>query len=396
MLYAVSFKIKTYNSIHQSGLDLLPSDTYSISSNEKNPDAIICRSASLHTIDFPPSLKAIARAGAGVNNIPIETCSNNGVVVFNTLGANANAVKELVLASMIISSRNLSKGLQWVNSLDALSPSLDTIVEAQKKEFSGFELQHKTLGVIGLGAIGHKVANLGISLNMKVLGTDPFLSLENALQLSQQVQILKTIEEVLAQSDFISFHVAYSKHTHHLLNHKLLSKANPKVTILNFARKDIVDENAVLDFLYHNKLAQYISDFPSAKTLAHPRVISFPHLGASTQESEENCSRIAAMELKKFLENGTIEGSVNFPHCQLAPTLNTKFRLLVGNNNVANIVAKITQILGKNNINIEDMLNTHKELLAYNIIDIDKKLDESIVQEILSINEVCFSRFIQF
>lgn len=393
---SMQFKIKTFNTIYQSSLGLFPHDMYSVSEHEKEPDAIICRSADLHNIPFPPSLKAIARAGSGVNNIPVDRCTDAGLVVFNTLGANANAVKELVLASMLVSARNLFRSLEWVQSLNKDTSELDGLVEKSKKNFSGVELQNKTLGVIGLGAIGHKIANLGISFNMEVLGFDPYLSLENALQLSRQVVIVKSIEELIAKSDFITIHVGYTLANHHLIDGKLLSQCKKSAVVLNFARKDVVDEIAILSKLENDTLAQYICDFPSDSTLHHPRVICFPHLGASTSESEERCSNLVVLAIRNFLEKGIIQGSVNYPSCQLEATNETKYRLLIGNTNVANIVGQITHVLGNNSINIEDMINTHKSNLAYNIIDVDKVINASIVKEITNIPEVKFLRLIDF
>ena len=384
------FKIKTINTIHSTGLNSFSNNKYTISEDIDNPDAIILRSASLHNEEFPSSLKAIARAGTGVNNIPIDKCSDKGIVVFNTLGANANAVKELVLAGMVMSSRNLIQGSSWTQSLSKDVSNMDTLIEQNKKQFVGFELQNKTLGVIGLGAIGHSVANLGISLNMNVLGYDPFLSVHNAVKLSPQVAIAKTLEEIIAQSDFITIHVGYSEQTHHLINKKLLASCKKNATLLNFARKELVEEQAVINMLDKNILHKYICDFPSVNTLHNDNIIAFPHLGASTQESEANCSVLAAKAIQNFLEYGIIHGSVNYPNCSLPLHRETTTRLLVGNSNEANILAKITDILGKNNININNMINTHRGHNAYNIIDVNQEINEHIIKEISQMKEIYF------
>lgn len=384
------YHIKIYNTIHNSGLQLFPTENYSIGEDMDTPDAIICRSANLHEIKFPNSLKAIARAGTGVNNIPVDTCTEKGIVVFNTMGANANAVKELVFGGMVIGARNLGKAIHWINELDSSMPDLDAFTEKNKKLFSGFELKNKTLGVIGLGAIGHQVANLGAGLGMDIVGYDPFLSIDNALKLSRQITLVKNIDDIMSQSDFITIHVGYSDATHHLIRKDNLKFAKQSTIILNFARKLIVDEEAIIEQLDADKLGLYISDFPSEENINHPKILSFPHLGASTKESEENCATLAVTAIRKFLETGEIRGSVNFPDCALYATEGSMYRLLIGNKNVANIVGQITQFLGSNSINIQDMINTHKHEIAYNIIDVEQEINEEIIDKIKAIDGVYF------
>lgn len=382
------YKVKTYNKISIKGLERFPRDQYELSSDMGYPDAYILRSHKLHDEVFPESLKAIARAGAGVNNIPIEACSKKGIVVFNTPGANANAVKELVLAGMLLGSRGIVQGMQYAQSLSSISDATDMHkqLEAEKKRFAGSELAGKTLGVIGLGAIGSMVARMALSLNMEVLGYDPALSVDAAWRLPSQVEKMENIQALLAKSDYISLHVPAIEATHHLINEDKLKSVKTGAILLNFARESIVDPQAVVTSLETMQLGQYICDFPEPNLLGNEKVIAMPHIGASTQEAEENCAVMAADQLMDYLDNGNIKNSVNFPAVAMARA--GDHRITFANHNVAGVLGDVLSVFTRHQVNVIDMVNKSRGDLAYNIIDVEGELHEQVLQEIQSLEHV--------
>jgi D-3-phosphoglycerate dehydrogenase len=371
------------NKISPLGLDLFPRDKYEVASEIPNPDAILVRSADMHHTDIPASVKAIARAGAGYNNIPVQPCSEKGIVVFNTPGGNANAVKELALACLLISSRNVLGGIKWVKTIADKADQVPDLVEKEKSKFEGPELRGKVLGVIGLGAIGVMVANDAAALGMKVIGHDPYISVDAAWNLSREVSRADTLEGLLAKADYITLHLPLSDATKGLLNAEKFRFMKKGARVINLARGGLVVEADIISALTSDKLAWYITDFPSAELLACPRVISIPHLGASTPEAEDNCAIMAVQQIMDFLESGAIRNSVNFPRChldQLAP-----HRLVVSNQNIPNMVGQITTILAGSNINIAELINHHQEGLAYNIIDTEQKIPSEALEQINAI-----------
>ncbi|MFW5683373.1 MAG: phosphoglycerate dehydrogenase [Spirochaetota bacterium] len=380
------------NKIATKGLETLPTERFTIDDGAADPDAILVRSAKLHDEKFSPNLKAIARAGAGVNNIPIERCSENGIVVFNTPGANANSVKELVIAGMLLASRGIHEGLVWVRE-NARDGDLAAAVEKEKKRFAGIEIMGKTLGVVGLGAIGVMVSNAAAALGMRVIGFDPFISIESAWGLSRSVERARSLEHLLGSSDFVTIHVPLNGDTKGMVGAEQIAAMKEGCRLLNFARGGLVDESALLGALDSGRIARYVTDFPNAEVAAHERVLAVPHLGASTDEAEENCAVMAARQLRDYLEQGTITNSVNFPACQLAPTDHQ--RILIANRNIPNMVGQITTILANHSINILDLLNRHRGDLAYNIIDIDGNLTAEAVEQLRAIEGVIFVRTIQ-
>ncbi|WP_408010230.1 phosphoglycerate dehydrogenase [Pseudalkalibacillus sp. A8] len=365
--------IKTLNGIAASGLNVFNKDGFGIDNDSENPDAIVVRSYDMHSMEFGNNLKAIARAGAGVNNIPVEKCTECGIVVFNTPGANANAVKELVLTSLMASSRNLFTGISWVKSLESEGARIPELVEAGKKQFVGNEIKGKTLGVIGLGAIGALVANDALDLDMDVLGFDPFISVDTAWNLSRKIQRAMTIEQLFAESDYITVHVPLTDGTKGMFNKATFDIMKKGVNILNFSRGELVDETHMADALENGRVGKYITDFPSEKLLNVENVISIPHLGASTKESEENCAVMAARQTKEYLETGNIKNSVNFPNASLPYT--GKRRIAGFHKNVPNMVGQITSILSNHNLNIADMVNRSRGDYAYTMIDIDNQVN---------------------
>lgn len=395
----MSHSVKTYNSIQQCGLDVLAARGVAASSGEKTPDAILCRSAKLHEEPIADSVKIIARAGVGVNNIPVEACTARGIVVCNTPGANANAVKELVMAGMLICARNLREALAWTRELAEKPPAETTIsalVEKEKARFAGTELLGKTIGVIGLGAIGQRVCNMCVSFGMQVVGYDPYLSVDGALRLSRAVRRETSLAALCAAADYITIHVPYQKETKHLLNESLLSQCKKDAVILNFARDELVDADAVCRALDAKTLRAYATDFPSEKLIGHPSVVNMPHLGASTEESEQNCAVMASEQIVQYLQLGNIVNSVNFPDCSMDRGPDTAARLLIGNYNKQNVVARISSTLGELGVNIETMLNKHKDEVAYNIIDMSKPLDEAAVKKISALENIIFVRQLVF
>lgn len=371
--------IKTLNAISESGLKIFNSDHYKIDNDSENPDAIVLRSFNMHSYEFGSNLKGIARAGAGVNNIPVDKCTEAGIVVFNTPGANANAVKELVLTTLMASSRNLFDGIAWTKGLADEGDQIPKLVEAGKKQFVGKEIKGKTLGVIGLGAIGARVANDALELEMDVIGFDPFISVDLAWNLSRNVQRAMTLEQLFANSDYITVHVPLTNDTKGMFNSETFAIMKDGVHILNFSRGELVNENDMAAALESGKVGKYITDFPNENVLKMKNVIPIPHLGASTAESEENCAIMAARQLKDFLETGNIKNSVNFPNAILEYT--GKRRVAVFHKNVPNMVGQITSAISSYNLNIADMVNRSRGGYAYTMIEID--IDEKVIGDIV-------------
>jgi len=385
-------KILTLNNISVAGLDRLPRDTYEVSSECSAPDAIILRSYKMHDMEITDSLKAVGRAGAGTNNIPIDKMSAKGVAVFNTPGANANAVKELVIAGMLIGCRNLCQAWNYTRALEGDNASISKAVEQGKKDYAGFELPGRTLGVVGLGAIGRYVANAALDLGMNVIGYDPGITVEGAWQLSSTVQKAASIEELLSKVDFVTFHVPLIEATKKMINAERIKVMKDNVIILNFARDGIVDDAAVLEALNTKKVYAYVCDFPSNEIKDHERVVSLPHLGASTVEAEDNCAIMVAEQVRDYLENGNVLNSVNFP--QVKMERNGSHRITVVNSNVPNMVGQISTALASADLNIVDMLNKSRAELAYTIIDVDAEPSQSVVDEIKAIDGVLTVRVI--
>lgn len=371
------FEIKTYNAIAPEGLKLLNADQFVLNSGA-NPDGIILRSEKLHGMEFPEGLKAIARAGAGVNNVPVEECSEAGVVVFNTPGANANAVKELVLAAMIMAARPIKEGLDWVQTLSG--DDVEKQVEKGKSQFAGTEISGKTLGVIGLGAIGAMLANDAFRLGMEVIGYDPYVSVETAWNINRRVQKAASIDEVLAKADYISIHVPVNGETKGMVDAAFLAQMKDNAVLLNFARGELVNTADMLAALKEKSIRKYVTDFADEALLHNDDIIVMPHLGASTEEAEVNCAIMAAQTLKYFLETGNIVNSVNFPGVDIA--MHSPIRITVINKNIPNMVGQISSGLAKYFINIEDILNRSRGNYAYTVIDI-AETDEAILAEVV-------------
>jgi len=380
------FKVLTLNNIAVAGLRHFPRDRYEVASEISHPDAIMLRSHDMHGMDIPDTVAAIGRAGAGVNNIPIEAMSRRGVPVFNAPGANANAVKELAVAGMLIAARNISNARDYVKTLTEEGAALGKAVEAGKKQFLGFELQGKTLGVIGLGAVGVEIANVALSLGMKVVGFDPAITVKRAWQLSSGVQQVDTLDRLFKESDFITAHVPLIDATRGMINAERLQLMRDGGVIINFARGGIVDDAAVLRALDSGRLHAYVSDFPTPELIAHAKVVALPHLGASTSEAEENCAIMVAENVKDYLENGNVRFSVNFPEVFI-PRLGTD-RITVANANVPNMVGQISTCLANANLNIEDLLNKSFGDLAYTIVDLDGAVSDETIAKLRSIEGV--------
>ncbi len=369
------FTMQTLNNISPVGLDKLPRDGYEIASEMSNPDAILVRSAKMHEMEIGNNLKAVGRAGAGVNNIPLDKMSDKGVVVFNAPGANANAVKELVISSMLLASRNICQAWDYVNRLPL--DNLKTAVEDGKKNYAGSELPGKTLGIVGLGAIGVQIANAADALGMKVVGFDPNITIKSAWKLSADVEQALNIDELFAQSDFVSFHVPLVEGTKNLLNAERIALLPAGATILNFARDGIIDEDALITALEAGKVKYYVTDFPIDDKKDHERVIALPHLGASTAEAEDNCAVMVANQVKDYLENGNITNSVNFPEAKMPRLGNV--RLSITHQNIPNMVGQISTILADAGINIIDMLNKSRDEVAYTLIDLESEISDTVV-----------------
>lgn len=382
------FKIQVLNNISDKGLSKFSPEQYDLSEVD-HPDAILLRShqMSLEEIDRS-SVRAIGRAGAGVNNIPVEDCTDRGIVVFNTPGANANAVKELVMAGLLLSRRGIIQGMEYVNSLADIDDKaeLNKLVEASKKQYKGSELKGRTLGVLGLGAIGSMVARMALQMDMEVVGYDPALSVEAAWRLPSQVQKMDSMQMLFSRADIITLHVPALEETKGMVNEAALAHFKPGASLLNFAREEIVDTDAVLAALESGQLGQYISDFPNPRLIGKKGVLSTPHLGASTEEAEENCAMMVADQVIDFLENGNIRNSVNFPALSMERTAG--YRLALANKNVPRILGSVLSILADRNINVIDMLNRSRDNVAYNIIDVETEPTDDLVHEIEAIEGV--------
>ena len=385
-------KILTLNNISVAGLEKFPLDSYEIASEIQHPDAVLLRSFKMHDMDIPESLKAVGRAGAGVNNIPVDKMSEKGVVVFNAPGANANAVKELVVAGMLMGCRNLGQAWDFARNLEGTDEVIGKDVEAGKKNFGGFELPGRTLGVVGLGAIGRYVANAAIDLGMNVIGFDPGITVQGAWQLSSDVEQANSIDEMIGKVDFITFHVPLVEATTNMINAERLKLMKDNVIILNFARNGIVDDEAVSAAIKSGKVYSYVCDFPSNLLKNHERVITLPHLGASTVEAEDNCAIMVAQQVKDYLENGNIKNSVNFPAVKLSRT--NGYRITVVNSNVPDMIGQISSALANKGLNIIDMLNKSRGDIAYTIIDIDKPVEDDLIADLNNIKGVLSVRAI--
>lgn len=385
-------KILTLNNISVVGLERFPRDSYEIASEIQHPDAILLRSFKMHGMAIPPTLKAVGRAGAGVNNIPVPELSKLGIPVFNAPGANANAVKELVVAGMLLACRNICQAWDFARNLAGDDDAIGKQAEAGKKDFVGFELPGRTLGVIGLGAIGIKVANVAIDLGMRVIGYDPKITVQSAWRLSSKVQQAVSLDDLLAKVDFVSFHVPLNDETRHMINADRLKRMKDGVVILNFAREGIVDTAAVRAALDAGKIYAYVCDFPDNQLKNHKRVIALPHLGASTDEAEENCAVMVADQVRDYLENGNIFNAVNFPEVQMPRS--EGYRIGIANANVPNMVGQISTVMAKAGLNIIDLLNKSRGEIAYTLADVDRPIPAEVVAGIRNIDGVLNVRVI--
>lgn len=374
------FNIKTLNNISEKGLKFFSDSKYTVGENTENPDAIILRSFSMHDMELPESLLAVGRAGAGVNNIPVDKCAEKGIVVFNTPGANANAVKELTILGLLLASRKVCDGVEWAKTLKNDSEAAKKI-EKGKSRFAGPELMGKKLAVIGLGAIGVMVANTAYNLGMDVLGYDPYISVKAALGLSRHVELIQDLKTLLSDADYVSVHVPLLPDTKGMISDELFSYMKDGVRLLNFARGPLVDFEAVKKALQSGKAAAYVTDFPDAEILSLPNTVCIPHLGASTYESEENCAEMAVKEIIDFLENGNITNSVNYPNCELARE--DGVRITVAHKNIPNMLSRFSGLFANNNVNIENLVNKSKKEFAYTILDISRDTPQNTVNEVV-------------
>jgi D-3-phosphoglycerate dehydrogenase / 2-oxoglutarate reductase len=380
------FKIQTLNNISVAGLDRLPRERYEVASEMTHPDAILVRSAKMHELVIPETVKAIGRAGAGTNNIPVAAMTSRGIAVFNAPGANANAVKELVIAGMLIAARNIGPAWRFARELAGDDGEIAKAVEAGKKQFVGFELPGRTLGVIGLGAIGVQVANAARALGMRVVGYDPTITVQRAWQLASDVLPALSIDDLLSRSDFVTFHVPLTDETRHMINAERIKTMRKGAVLLNFSREGILDDDAVVTALDQQHLYAYCCDFPSNLLKDHPRVVTLPHLGASTKEAEDNCAIMVADQVRDYLEDGTVVNSVNFPDIQLSR--NGGYRMAIVNSNVPNMVGQISTDLAQVGLNILDMLNRSRGEVAVTLIDVDRPCPEETVAKIRAIEGV--------
>ena len=388
------YKVLTLNQISVKGLDRFPRDHYEIASEFTHPDAILLRSHKLSMDEIADTVTCIGRAGAGTNNIPVPECTKRGIPVFNAPGANANAVKELVAAGLLLGSRGIVEGISYVRTLKDMNDEveLNKLLEAQKKQFKGSEITGKTLGVVGLGAIGSLVAEMGLTLGMEVCGYDPALSVDQAWRLSSQVQKMDGLTSLFARSDYITLHLPVLESTRGMVNSDLLNNVRPGTVLLNFARQEIVDTDAIVEALDSGQLRRYITDFPHPSLIGREDVILMPHIGASTEEAEENCAIMAADQVRDFLENGNIRNSVNFPSLQLEPSEGV--RLAISNENIPTMLGKLLSLLADENINIIDMLNKSRDEVAYNLIDVVCKPSEAVLDKMRSIDGIINVRVI--
>ena len=386
------FRIKTMNKIAQVGLNQFPAD-YQVGDSVEGEEGILVRSAKLHDYPFPDTLWGIARAGAGTNNIPVAECAQKGIVVFNTPGANANGVKELVIAALLMASRDLVGGVEWVKA-QAATPDTDVAaaVEKGKSAFVGPELYRKTLGVIGLGAIGALVANAALSLGMEVYGYDPFLSVDTALRLDRHVHVVKDVAELYRVSDYVTIHVPYTPDTRHTINADTIAQMKDGVRIVNLARGELVDDEAMMAALERGKVARYVTDFPNNTITLAPNVVPIPHLGASTPESEDNCAVMAAQQLRDFLENGNIKNSVNFPNVEMERS--GVQRLCIIHRNIPAMLANITAQLSGDGVNVENMTNKSRGDFAYTLVDVGSQVEKSVIDDIRAIDGIIRVRVI--
>ncbi len=387
------YKVKIYNKISEIGLSNLRLNSFRITQSEKDPDAILLRSYDLNDVKLPISLKAIGRAGAGVNNIPVKECTKNGVVVFNTPGANANAVKELVLGSLFLGSRDILGGIEYAKSISSKGDNINQLVESNKSKFKGMEVKGKTLGVIGLGAIGMMVANNAVDLGVNVLGYDPFISINRAWGLSSKVKQALDLKKLLSICDYVSLHTPLTDSTREFFNMALIKHAKEGLKVLNFARPEIVKEKDIIDGLDRSILGAYFTDFPTKKLLNTDNVICMPHIGASTHEAEENCSIMISEQISDYLINGNIVNSVNFPECAIERT--TDNRLVIINKNIPNILSQITTLLGSEDLNIYEMVNKSRQEIAYTIVDVGRKPSDELIRKIKMIEGVTSLRLLQ-
>ena len=386
------YKVLTLNNISKVGLSRLPSSSYQIGNEIKDPDAVLLRSANMHSGEIPKTLKAVGRAGTGVNNIPVNKMTDRGIPVFNAPGANSNAVKELVIAGLVLACRQICEAWDFARNLEGSDEELGKAVEAGKKNFAGYELPGRTLGVVGLGAIGRLVANAAESLGMNVVGFDPGLTVEGAWQLSSTVKKARSLEEVFKAADFLTVHVPLTDATRSLVSPERLQLMKKGGVILNFAREGIVDEQAVVDAIGAGKLNGYISDFPTNLTKNHRRCVTLPHLGASTAEAEDNCAIMVADQVRDFLENGNVRNAVNFPEVVLARS--TDHRLICANANVPNMLGQISEAFGQAGLNIHDMVNSSRGDVAFTVVDLDAPVPPALVSRIAGIKGVLMARLV--
>lgn len=386
------YKIQTLNAISPVIYNHLTQDAFNVTKEAADPDAVIVRSASMLEMELPNTLLSIARAGAGYNNIPVDKCTAAGICVFNTPGANANAVKELTLAGLFLASRDVVGGIDWAKTLKPGETSVAKQVEKGKSQFVGPEIQGKTLAVMGLGAIGVLVANAAKNLGMNVIGYDPFISVDNAWALSRSVQHAATMDAMLAQADYVTIHIPLSDKTHGMIDEQVLAKMKPGAALLNFSRAELCDTAAVLKALQDGKLRKYVIDFPTEEVIGQPGVIAIPHLGASTPESEDNCADMAARQTKDYLETGAIKNSVNLPACDLEPA--EKHRITVIHKNIPNMLSQITAQLAQNNVNIEHLINKSRKDIAYTVVDSNDDLPADIVESLCAVEGIVRARVV--
>lgn len=386
------YKVLTYNNISAVGLDRFPRDRYEVASEIQHPDAVMLRSFDLHGVEIPATLKAVGRAGAGVNNIPVAEYTQRGIPVFNAPGANANAVKELVIAGMLLAARKICPAWHYAQTLEGDNAAIHSQVEKGKKQFAGFELAGKTLAVLGLGAIGVKVANAAMDLGMDVVGFDPQLTVESAWQLSSQAKRAGSIDDLIGKADLVTLHVPLNDHTRHVINAARLDFMKKGAILLNFSREKVVDEEAVLAALDSGQISAYVCDFPSRKLLGHAGVIALPHLGASTAEAEDNCAIMVADQLRDYLENGNIRNSVNLPEVVVPRTQGV--RLSIVNQNVPNMVGQVSSALAEANLNILDLINKSRGDVAYTLVDLNSAVPDETLNRIRGIEGVLFARVI--
>ena len=387
------YQIKMFNKISPVGLNRFDEEKYNVADTVEQEDGILVRSAKLLDYEFPANLKAISRAGVGVNNIPIDRCSEAGIAVFNTPGANANAVKELVLCGMLMASRDVTGSIRWVREQVANGVEVASVVEKGKSAFIGPELYKKSLGIIGLGAIGSLVANVALELGMDVYGYDPFLSVDAALRLDRHVHVVKDIAELYKRADYITIHIHYTDKTRHMINAEAIGKMKRGVRFINLARGEIVEDEAMLSALDTGKVACYVTDFPTNKLVRAPHVVAMPHLGASTPESEQNCAAMAVDQLTDYLENGNIKNSVNFPNVHMDRT--GVMRMCIVNRNIPAMLANITALLAKDHVNVENMTNKSRGDYAYTMVDLGAKVEQNVIEDVMNLPGVIRVRVIE-